>query len=388
MSTASIMLSLIGAEICGTEIGEDIKKEISPAALEPLYKLSLAHDMAHVVASALIKLGALGEDEISAKFQRAQMVAIFRYERINYELSQLCELLENEHIAFIPLKGSVIRKYYPEPWMRTSCDIDVLVHTNDLDAAVNALSLKLGYRFEKKSSHDISLFSQGDVHVELHYDLVEDYMIDVSDKILSDVWEYASPVKDKQFHMELDDPAFYTYHIAHMAKHVEEGGCGVRTFLDTWILNHRLPFDKAARSTALKKARLDVFDMHATALSEAWFSGEAHTDITKRLEEFILHGGVYGTVQNRVLIKQGRVGGKLQYWFFRIFPPYNSIKHSYPVLEKHKWLLPVCYVRRFFRIIFGGRAKASVNELKVNSSMSKEQADASFALRRDLGLTK
>ena len=35
--------------------------------------------------------------------------------------------IKKVQIPFLPLKGSVIRQYYPEPWMRTSCDIDILV---------------------------------------------------------------------------------------------------------------------------------------------------------------------------------------------------------------------------------------------------------------------
>ncbi|MBO4954226.1 MAG: nucleotidyltransferase family protein, partial [Clostridia bacterium] len=36
-------------------------------------------------------------------------------------------------IDFMPLKGAVIRQYYPEPWMRTSCDIDIHVKKDRLE---------------------------------------------------------------------------------------------------------------------------------------------------------------------------------------------------------------------------------------------------------------
>ena len=48
------------------------------------------------------------------------MIAIYRYEKINYELNRLRSALNEAQIPFIPLKGSVLRQYYPEPWMRTS----------------------------------------------------------------------------------------------------------------------------------------------------------------------------------------------------------------------------------------------------------------------------
>ena len=85
-----------------------------------LYKLSKAHDLAHLVGDALIKNDLIGNDEIKAKYQKQVMIAIYRYEKINYELNHLRSALNEAQIPFIPLKGSVLRQYYPEPWMRTS----------------------------------------------------------------------------------------------------------------------------------------------------------------------------------------------------------------------------------------------------------------------------
>ena len=51
------------------------------------------------------------------------------------EYENLCSAFEKAQIPFLPLKGSVIRKYYPEAWMRTSCDIDILVHDEDVGRA-------------------------------------------------------------------------------------------------------------------------------------------------------------------------------------------------------------------------------------------------------------
>ena len=101
------------------------------------------------------------------------MLAVYRYEKINYELGRLRKVLNEAKIPFIPLKGSVLRRYYPEPWMRTSCDIDVLVHEEAVDQAAQIIVDKLGYAYEKKQYHDISLMSDGGVHLELHHTIKE-----------------------------------------------------------------------------------------------------------------------------------------------------------------------------------------------------------------------
>ena len=79
------------------------------------------------------------------------MTAVYRYERINYELNCLTEALNQAEMPFIPLKGSILRQYYPEPWMRTSCDIDILVREEDIDAATQAIEKKLGYEYESRN---------------------------------------------------------------------------------------------------------------------------------------------------------------------------------------------------------------------------------------------
>ena len=137
--------------------------------LAKLYTLSKSHDLAHLVGDALTKNNIIGDGEIKAKFQNQMMLAVYRYEKINYELGRLREAMNEAKIPFIPLKGSVIRQYYPKPWMRTSCDIDILVHESDLERAVAILVDKLAYKRESKGSHDISLFSDYGVHLELHY---------------------------------------------------------------------------------------------------------------------------------------------------------------------------------------------------------------------------
>lgn len=70
---------------------------------------------------------------------------MYRYKTINCELEQIGKTLEKANIPFILLKGSVIRKYYPESWMRTSCDIDILVNELDLNSAIRLLCDSLRY---------------------------------------------------------------------------------------------------------------------------------------------------------------------------------------------------------------------------------------------------
>lgn len=177
------MMNLIACEVCGEELDAQIFS-LSDQELARLYKLSKTHDLAHLTGDALIKNGVIQNAEIKTKLEKQRMLAVYRYEKLSYELTKLCEAFEQAKIPFIPLKGSVVRKYYPELWMRTSCDIDVLVREDDLHGAVSYLSDNLGYRRESQNSHDISMFTQGGVHIEVQYDLVEDGKVNSAVSVL------------------------------------------------------------------------------------------------------------------------------------------------------------------------------------------------------------
>ena len=385
MSVERLMFSLIRDEICLNDRNGMAEEVISSEVLPSLFALSDAHDMSHIVSNSLVKKGLLLSDEISAKFRKRQMVAVLRYERMNYEYKVITEALEKAQIDFIPLKGAVIREFYPEAWMRTCCDIDILVKRADLDRATECL-VSVGYIFKSRDTHDVSLYSPSGVHIELHFDLVEDGRANKSREILDKVWDHAHVRSGFKFWYELEDDMFWFYHVAHMAKHFEVGGCGIKPFLDMWILENRIKYDRDKRNVLLEKGGLLKFSEYCERLAKVWFDGEAADDTILALEGYVLRGGVYGSVENRVAAKQTKEGGKFKYLISRVFLPYDTLKMIYPILQRHKWLLPIMQVRRWVRILFGGRAKVAIRELEANRSMSREKINRTEELFKNIGL--
>ena len=132
------------------------------------------HDLTHLLEE--IPDGEIKSEkikEIDKRVKNERFKAIYRYGMTDSDFCDICDLFESEKIPFIPLKGSVIRELYPEPWMRTSCDIDILIHEYDLDRAVKALSEKLEFVPKRKNGHDQTLLSTSGMHFELHYNLIE-----------------------------------------------------------------------------------------------------------------------------------------------------------------------------------------------------------------------
>lgn len=385
MDARELLFALISSELKGTEINAEIKNSISADTLEKLYALSAKHDLAHVVGNALSGAGMLSDDDLSEKFKKASLTAFYRYEQSEYELGKICEALNRAQIPFVALKGAVIRKYYREPWLRTSCDIDILIYEQDLEKAVSLLVSDYKYiAQEKKNYHDVSLRSPGGVHLELHFNIKED--IENLDIVLDNVWQYVTASSEMNYKYEMTNEFLLFHIIAHLSYHFTSGGCGIRPIIDLWLLEKNLTLDKEILNTLLSEAKLIRFYENVRRLAAIWLDGEAYTDIAKQMEAYILRGGVYGTLQNKVLVRQQKSSGKLVYIIRRVFLPYSKLKYLYPVVIRHRWLFPFLQVRRWCRIIIKGRAKRSIQELTYSANISKSTADEMKKFLDELGL--
>ena len=158
-----------------------------------------------------------------------------------------------------------------------------------------------------------------------------------------------------------------------MAKHFENGGCGIRPFLDLWILEHCVPYDREACDRLLEQGKLLTFAEACRKLSEMWFDCAEPDEISEQMQSYILYGGAYGTLKNHLAVHQNKLGGRFKYFMSRIFLPYDSLKFLYPVLQKHRWLTPVMQVCRWFRLLFKGRMKKSLHEINVSQTISKDK---------------
>ena len=384
---AEIMIGTIRAQVCGSEY--KIDKDITQEELKQLYVLSKSQDMAHIVGAELEKQGILKSgDEVSEKFRKQQMIAIFRYERINYELEEICRVLEEAQIPHMPLKGSVIRKYYPEPWMRTSADIDLLVQPERLEDAKVVISSELKYECGEKHEHDVSMFSESGVHLELHFSTVEEYCAVNAIDIMQNIWDYAFVRNGSKYCYDIAGELFYFYHVAHMSKHFEYGGCGLRFFLDMWLLRRYSSFDEEKADELLKKGGLKVFADACAHLCEVWFGEAEHSEQTKEIEQYVLDNGIYGSKENNVAWQQITKGGKNKYALRLIFLSYDNMVKKYPSLEKHKWLFPFYQIRRWCSVIRNGRTKKSIGMLKQNSDVAQSRRGEVEKLLRGLALIK
>lgn len=387
MTAESVLFALLRTAVCGEVLSQGTVDACTPEVLSEVYSLTSSHDLAHLAGHAL-ENAKLPNCEILGKFKTAKTQAIYRYMRLDYEYNRVCKTLEKAEIPFVPLKGSVLRNYYPEPWMRTSCDIDILVKEEQLKYAVAEIERTLNYKVGERSNHDISLSSSTGVHLELHYDTIRRlFANDRRKEVLALIWKDAKPISADTCEFVISDEMFYFYHMAHMAKHFENGGCGIRSILDTWVMNHYIEENRAKRETLLDSGGLLAFAQAVESVTEVWFSGETPNTLAKRVGEYILQGGIYGNKENRAAFGQAKAGGKWRYLITRrLFIPYDYLKAEYPILKEHKYLTPIYQIVRWINMLRSGAVKRHLTEIHSIIVTETEIRRSAEQLLRQLGL--
>lgn len=386
MGTESIMFSLIRSEICGIALEESIKTELSAKIGKELFVLSNKHDVAHIVASALFKNELLDEEDISAAFKKVLMMAVYRDVQREYSLKEVSAILEKANVLHILLKGAILRKYYPQTWMRTSCDVDVLVKNEDIDCAINALC-EAGYvRVEDASTHDYNLISPNKFHIELHYTLSQDGEFANADAILNEIWNNAFLIENSKCLYQLPAEQFILYHLVHMGRHLLHGGCGVRPFIDLWLLENKMRYNESKlKGILLNTGLVSLYDT-ASDLGKVWLENKEHTEQTRLLEEYILSGGVYGNSRNSAKVQVANGVSKTKSFLNLMFLSRENLEVLYPILKKHPAMFPLYQIKRWFRI-FNKKKRDKVKHLtKTRNNIDQESANTTKVMLEYLGL--
>ena len=265
--------------------------------------------------------------------------------------------------------------------MRTSCDVDILVHKEDFDRAALTLENAGFTQVSDVRYHDVSLL-YGNTNLELHFSVCED--MSGADAYLEKIWDNVEAAGGRMY---LETKDFFAFHpVAHMAHHFVCGGCGIRTFLDLWLLMRNNAFDpKVVRSTC-EKAKIGGFYDAAEKLTRVWFEDGEHDSLTLKMENYLLSGGAYGSRLTGTVAGTVKHGGKFRYIVSMAFPSYKGMKILYPVLEKAPVLLPFCYVARACEKAFykkGADARRRIRDISgQDAGFIKETA----SLLDELGL--
>ena len=310
--------------------------------LKRLYSAADRHLLTGVTACALESAGIYDHAFSQAKAKAIRKILLFDSER-----TAVLRELDKAGIWYVPLKGSVLKEYYPAIWMRQMADNDILcdaARSRDIRAIMERLGFKTVQYCHNQYGHD-SYDKEPVCHFEMHRSLFDpsrgalyDYYLNVKERLVKDEGNSCG------YHFRDED--FYLYMIAHEYKHYSVSGTGIRSLLDTFVFlryfDGRLDTDYIGRE--LKKLQLTVFEKQNRNLALHLFGGKSLTEADREMLDYILSSGTYGTTENRLRNNMKKYGegrlGKLRYVYHRLILPIDTVKSAFPLFWKVPILLP------------------------------------------------
>ena len=362
--------------------------------LEKLVTLSKYHMVQNIVADVILK--AEGIPEKSAKvLSDEQTLLLIKDANQEAEINSLIKLFESERIPVVMLKGWYLKKFYPRTDLRAMADTDIFIRQCD-ENRVHEIIKRLGYSVVTFGGKKDNVYNKEPfVILEMHKNLFmfEDdwnrYFNDKDSPMY--IWNRVVRIEDYEYVYRMDNELFFTYMIAHIAKHLtDDGGIGMKAMLDVWLFIKKgeIDFDVAFRD--LDKMGLKDFANNVILLTQYWF--EQKSDIEQKIMEFsdhIFSCGVYGNSKVMVATKEGifteENSRRTKYLFKRAFPDFESMKTRFPQLNEKRWLLPFLYIKRLWYSLIhrSGEVKSEINSAK---NVDYKQVEKIQRLYKDIGL--
>ena len=383
--TSELLIYLMACSLQGTKPEGALLANID---LEALLRLAKAHSVSAMVCMALEQTDAFqhAAETTRLKWLEAKNKAIRKNMLLDAERKAILHELEIQGIWYMPLKGSILKDWYPKPGMREMADNDILVDSSGREQ-VQEIFQNRGYKTVsfRKGNHDI--YEKAPIYnFEMHVSLFHGTYKELTAQY-ENVKERLLPVDGTAYQFAFTPEDFYVFALAHAHKHYSHSGTGVRTLADIYVMDRRLGdiMDRDEVEQKLTQLGIADYELHSRVLAEKLFSAVrplAETELTEDEKEMLLYycdATTYGTVDNRINNRLHELQEnseditlwtKLKYCGVRLFPGREFCKFAYPFVYKHPWTLPFFWV---WRIVYRSIAskKNVQQELKALKAVSR-----------------
>lgn len=295
-------------------------------------------------------------------FDKSIFKSLNKYTIFEDYKKKLIKLFDDKNIKYIFIKGETLARYYDEPYLRFSSDLDVVIHKDDYDSALNLLEKELGFTVKNRIPSEVTLVNKENVNIDFHNRFEFDNIK------LENL--FADSFNDK----ELDIDRKYIFLLAHEAKHFITGQLDLRFFIDLFYLRDLI--NKNIVKSILLDMKLFDFDSALNSYLDYILSLHEPNEVDLELEEFILSYAKDKGAGNRVSNNADKKG----YFARHAFPSFKVMKGVFPILEDKPYLLPWYYIVRIVRMLRTDRRKYVLDEFK---SINKKNNN----LMNELGIT-
>lgn len=354
---------------------------------DALVKLAKRHMLLPLLCDGLQKAGCWQEvpQEVARDLQKAYMQAFYQDAQMENTRKKLEAGLAEGKIPYVFLKGSVLKYNYPEPALRTMCDMDVLVYTKDYPA-IEKVATTLGVQPGHSDGNHRNYRFPGGVEVEFHPNLLhQDTPVGTQ---INPGWQYTEKTPEG---LRMTEEGIYLNTLCHLANHFVMGGVGVRFVLDVWVNRHlrHSPMDREKVEAELTRFGLLDFAKNIEDLAEYWFGAGQNTPLLEELGEYILTSGSHGrsdrAVLNSVTLSKG--GSRTSALWGKIFHSRAEMEDRFPWCKGKPLLLPAAWCVRAFRAVTK-RGKLIFRWSKETSKVTKAQTDAQKEMLSRFGIER
>lgn len=359
--TSEHLLYLMACALQGVSAREEV---LADADLKQLLIMARKHSVASMVCMALEKTAIFANADEATKKQwiDAKNKAIRKNMLLDAERKTISHELETQGIWYMPLKGSILKDWYPKPGMREMADNDILFDPSGREQ-VREIFQNRGYKTVsfKKGNHDV--YEKAPIYnFEMHVSLFHGTYKELTEQY-ENVKERLLPVDGTAYQFAFTPEDFYVFALAHAYKHYSSSGTGIRTLADIYIMNQKLggTLNWEYVDSELRGLGILSYEHESRELAQKLF-GIAELPTKANLSEaeqqmlaYYLGASTYGTIENRTLNKMRKLqpdGGaitahtKRKYLLSRIFPGREWCEAYAPTVYKYPVLLPFFWVWR------------------------------------------
>lgn len=338
--------------------------------------------IAYAAAKRSPFFGALSKD-VQARIRRDSIAVSARQAATEEEFLRLCNELAKEDSLPLVVKGIICRMLYPHPDMRPSSDEDFFAVGDCFDGCKHILESKYqlmngGYLSASGMYIELnsSLFG-GKEKIEEEYDrLFEGAAYRYTEEEIGGVRLRTLCPQDNLLYL-----------ILHAQKHFIHSGVGIRQLCDI-----NLFADKYRTQIDFTKLYDDLDKVNGCGFADAVFAvgrmygfeipGVRKTDIDcMPLLRDAIGGGVYGQNSrarlhsSRMTLSSAEKGRYSNAGMLArtVFPSAAALAESYTYLKAKPWLLPVAWICRIFKYVFGKKreSRGAIESVRIGRQRTK-----------------
>ncbi len=319
--------------------------------------------------------------EIFKQWKLEMITGSARSIRLMDDQNELVRLLEQQAIPYVILKGVAAAKYYPEPWLRTMGDVDLIVPQGYFDQT-KQLMLQNGFAAtdDDQEGNRHAAFAHNGVHYELHryFSITEDDAGRKLDEIVYQGIENSGETQIMNYAFRtLPEPVNGIVLLAHIRQHLSSG-LGLRQMADWFMFVRQELHDEqwpAFRQmsdqiglTQLAKAATRIGQLYFGLDESISWCNDVDAVICEDLMDHIFRSGNFGhkDVDNSSAVFAMT---RLRQHFFRTLQ--ENGERNWKALKSHAWLKPFAWLYQLCRYARLGltsrRIRAKVGEDRAHS---------------------